>query len=444
MNQNIKLSIIVPVYNVEKYLRQCLDSLITQTLKEIEIICVNDGSTDSSLQILNEYEKKDARVHVISKENSGYGNTMNIGFSAASGEYVGIVESDDYALPEMFETLYTYAIQFDADIVKSNYYECKKDEELRFCEVLEGVTYQTVFCPSDCEAILQMPGSCIWSGIYKRTFIQENNIMFNETPGASYQDVSFQLLTLLYAKRMLAIKEAFLCYRIDNENSSVKSKEKVFYIMEEFKRWESFAQKECKEELIKKTYYKKYLNYLGNYYRVDDLFKYAFLLRMSQEFQEDKKRGWLDPSFWNRNDWNQMEYIRTNPTGFYKDTCESYQNKYVLDKYIYNEVAKQEGIERTLTESDNVIIYGAGKYGHAVYENIKGVANVLCFAVSEVNSARNMVEGLEVHCIDELLEYKDTSVVVVAVRKELQEQIVKRLYTLGFGKVLIVDRDYTF
>ena len=86
MNQNIKLSIIVPVYNVEKYLRQCLDSLITQTLKEIEIICVNDGSTDSSLQILNEYEKKDARVHVISKENAGYGNTMNLGFSAASGE----------------------------------------------------------------------------------------------------------------------------------------------------------------------------------------------------------------------------------------------------------------------------------------------------------------------------------------------------------------------
>lgn len=105
-----KVSVVVPIYNVEKYLRECLDSLVGQTLKEIEIICVDDGSTDSSKEIIREYMQKDTRVKMIAKEkNSGYGNSMNQGFDMASGEYVGILESDDFAEPAMFEKLYETA-----------------------------------------------------------------------------------------------------------------------------------------------------------------------------------------------------------------------------------------------------------------------------------------------------------------------------------------------
>ena len=99
-----KVSVVVPVYNVEKYLRQCLDSLVNQTLKEIEIICVDDGSVDSSKEIIREYIQKDQRVKLIAKEkNSGYGNSMNQGFDMASGEYIGILESDDFAELTMYE-----------------------------------------------------------------------------------------------------------------------------------------------------------------------------------------------------------------------------------------------------------------------------------------------------------------------------------------------------
>ena len=101
-----KVSIVVPVYNVEKYLRECLDSLLAQKLKDIEIIVVNDGSTDSSADIAAEYAARDSRVRLISKENEGYGKTMNRGFSEARGEYVGIVESDDFADPHMFKDMY--------------------------------------------------------------------------------------------------------------------------------------------------------------------------------------------------------------------------------------------------------------------------------------------------------------------------------------------------
>lgn len=444
MNNTVKVSIIVPVYNVEKYLRQCINSLITQTLEDIEIICVNDGSTDASLEILNEYASRDERVRVISKQNTGYGNTMNIGFSAARGEYIGIVESDDYALPEMFASLYDCAKKHDADLVKSNYFAYKQDAGLNFVEVLKGVPYERVFCPQECVEIQQMTGSCIWSAIYKREFIQENHIVFHETPGASYQDLSFQMLTLLYAKRMVAMKDAFLCYRTDNENSSVKSKEKVFFVMEEFNRWEEFASKEKKEDMIKKSYPKKYVNYIGNYYRVDDLFKYAYVIRMAQEFQRDMERGWLEFAHWKKEDWEQMNFIRTNPMEFYKETCESYFDKYVVGPYIYNEEAKQNGVKETLKNASQIIIYGAGKYGLAVYQNVKEYIDVFCFAVSDEKTAQESIDGVKIKGIDTLLEYKETSVVIVAVRKALQKEIVEKLRGYGFSKVLVVDSDYKF
>ena len=117
-----KVSIVVPVYNVEKYLEQCLESIVNQTLKDIEIICVDDGSTDKSGEILDKYAADDARVKVIHKKNSGYGNSMNIGFDAAQGEYIGIIESDDYAELNMFESLYDCAVENRLDVLKSEYF----------------------------------------------------------------------------------------------------------------------------------------------------------------------------------------------------------------------------------------------------------------------------------------------------------------------------------
>ena len=114
----IKVSILVPICNVEKYLRQCLDSLVSQTLAEIEIICIDDGSTDSSPEIIQEYAENDARIKVITKPNSGYGDSMNQGLKKARGEYIGIVESDDYIETDAFEKLYALAKEFDADVAR--------------------------------------------------------------------------------------------------------------------------------------------------------------------------------------------------------------------------------------------------------------------------------------------------------------------------------------
>ena len=116
-SSDIKVSIIIPVYNVEKYLRQCLDSIVNQTLKEIEVICINDGSTDNSPIILEEYEKKDPRIRVITQENMGSGVARNRAIQQAKGKYIGFMDSDDWADPTMFEKLYENAELNNSDIV---------------------------------------------------------------------------------------------------------------------------------------------------------------------------------------------------------------------------------------------------------------------------------------------------------------------------------------
>ena len=112
----VAISIVIPVYNVEKYLRECLDSLINQTFNDFEVICVNDGSKDSSLEILNEYAQKDIRFKVISQENGGSGSARNNGLSRAQGKYVQFLDGDDYFEPEMLEKLYNLAEKHQADI----------------------------------------------------------------------------------------------------------------------------------------------------------------------------------------------------------------------------------------------------------------------------------------------------------------------------------------
>ena len=114
-----KVSVIIPVYNVEEYLEECMESVIHQTLKEIEILCVNDGSTDHSLQILEQYAKKDDRIRIISQKNGGYGKAMNQGLDAASGEYIGIVEPDDYVPLNMYEDLYRKAKETESGFCES-------------------------------------------------------------------------------------------------------------------------------------------------------------------------------------------------------------------------------------------------------------------------------------------------------------------------------------
>jgi len=126
-----KVSVLVPIFNVESYLRECLDSVVNQTLRSLEIICINDGSTDGSLAIIEEYAKRDDRFVIIDKPNSGYGDSMNQGLQRATGDYIGIVESDDWVESNMFKELYRLAEKHNAQVAKSEFYSYYTTPEKR-------------------------------------------------------------------------------------------------------------------------------------------------------------------------------------------------------------------------------------------------------------------------------------------------------------------------
>ncbi len=323
-----KVSIVVPIYNVEKYLRQCLDSIANQTLTDIEVICVNDGSKDSSPQIIDEYVARDPRFKAIHKENSGYGASMNRGFDLASGEYIGIVESDDYAELDMFEKLYNCAKENELDACKSGffYYYSVPQEKNIPSPIASEVMCQRVFCPTtDFQSLREQIEffnikPTIWSAIYRKDFIRENNIRFNETPGASFQDTSFNFKVWALAKRVKLMQECFLHYRQDNESSSINSSAKVFCVCDEYREITAFLdahpEQKARLDIVKNRL--KYDTYMWNYDRLSAEKALEFILVASEEFKEDMLLGiCLQEAFpWYK--WNTLNFIIEDPEEFHR------------------------------------------------------------------------------------------------------------------------------
>lgn len=202
----------------------------TDTKTNRSYLC-NDGSTDNSLDIINQFVEIDDRFKVIDKKNTGYGDTVNCGIEAAKGTYVGIVESDDFVEPDMFEKLYMATNSETIDIVKANYnfYRENSMPHFQYNEILRQAKYNENFIPMENVNIFEVPAS-VWSAIYRKKFLKDNNIKFNTTPGASYQDVSFTFRVLMKAKSMICLKDAVINYRFDNPDASVKTLKNILYM----------------------------------------------------------------------------------------------------------------------------------------------------------------------------------------------------------------------
>ena len=289
-----KVTVLVPCFNVEKFLPQCLNSLLAQTLKELQIVCINDGSTDSTLQIIESYASRDDRIEVIDKPNSGYGASMNRGLEAARGEYVGIVESDDFADKRMFKKLYAFASKHDCDLVKSNYNEYAAGKA-HPQEPFRGFPYKRVFNPAQHANVVKVL-PIIWTGLYRRRLLEDYGIRFNETPGASYQDTSFVQRVWFAADRVALLRNRFLNYRVDNAASSVKSQAKVYTVCEEFAASERFlAQHPERQTAFAPTLNAvRFATYKWNYNRIAPEFRSEFAVRWAAEMQAAKDTGFLD------------------------------------------------------------------------------------------------------------------------------------------------------
>lgn len=223
------VSIIVPIYNADPYLEQCLDSIVGQTHKDLEIILLNDGSTDDSLATMRRYAENDGRIKMIDKQNQGYGATCNRGLAEATGTWISIVEPDDWIEPGMYADMLAFAAKFadegtPLDIVKTPYWriwlpDTKQQRKLN-CSYKDRIhPPKQPFAIADAAHLLCHHPS-IWSAIYRKSFLDERNIRFKEIPGAGWADNPFLVETLCQTDRIGYFDTAYYCYREETPEKS--------------------------------------------------------------------------------------------------------------------------------------------------------------------------------------------------------------------------------
>ena len=217
------ISVIIPVYNVEKYLHQCLDSIINQTLKEIEIICVDDGSTDKSLEILKEYAKKDKRIIILQQQNQYAGVARNTGLKIAKGKYLSFLDSDDFFELNMLEEMYNKAEQDQSDIVICGWYSYndKKQEVVKATPINPVFVKTSPFSGKDLNDnlfILCKPNA--WTKLYNHEFFLKHNLEFENC--RVYNDMTCVYLSLAVAKKISILDKCYVYYR-NNQNSNLTS-----------------------------------------------------------------------------------------------------------------------------------------------------------------------------------------------------------------------------
>lgn len=238
-----KVTVIMPSLNVVKYIRSCLESVLAQTLQDIEILIIDAGSDDGTLEILQDYAVRDERVNILHSDRKSYGYQLNMGIALAQGDYIGIVETDDKIFPDMYETLYHTAIDAEAEYVKGR--------AIQFLDFKAGAEWNNIIgtplidksmlgkliAPCDMPELL-LRDIYLWNGIYKKEFV--SNILLNETPGAAFQDQGFLFLSITSSKRAVYLDKVVCQYRQDNANSSIFNQKGFHYLVEEYEYIEKF------------------------------------------------------------------------------------------------------------------------------------------------------------------------------------------------------------
>ena len=227
---NIAVSIIVPVYNAEKYLEKCLDSVVNQTLQNVEIILVDDGSTDGSTSICKNYAEKDDRVKYFRKENEGLAAARQDGMEMAQGEYIGFVDSDDWLELNMYERMYSVAKQENADVVFCNAFldESEKDKIHLLPGVYDRERIENEILPRTLAGLTEKGANsvirwCNWLRLYRRELIEENNIAFDRRFRRS-QDLQLTFETALYAQKYVSLNDEYLYHNRTQNNASSLSR----------------------------------------------------------------------------------------------------------------------------------------------------------------------------------------------------------------------------
>lgn len=428
MNFKPKVSVIMPSLNVLPYIHECMNSVIHQTLKEIEIICVDAGSEDGTLEILQEYAREDDRIKLIVTDKKSYGYQMNAGISTACGEYIGIVETDDYISLNMYEELYHIAKEHSLDFVKADFNRFTVNGDGS-----QNLTYNRLsWIPSYYNRIITPIDEVItfrfimntWSGIYRRDFLNKNQISHNETPGASYQDNGFWFQTFALAERAMFVNKPYYMNRRDNPNSSVHNRAKIYCIGIEYDYIRDFLERDVirKNKLIHIYSFLRYRNYVFTLNRIADEYKLEFLQRFRDDFVLMMEQGEVLEETFTEQEWSRLRAIMSDPEGYYD-----------------NLIKKKTELKNLINGYDNIIIYGAGAIGKQLLSQLLLIGEslrIVGFAVTQQEGQPEELMGVPVRAIYDLYEYKTNSVVLIATTEIYHKDILETLTNLGFLNIV--------
>lgn len=382
MENQIKVSIIVPVYNTEMYLETCLNSLLNQTMKEIEIICINDGSGDRSAEILESFSKKDSRIKVLTQQNQGQSAARNNGMNQAKGEYVGFVDSDDWADEKMFEKLYDKAKQFDSDLTMCSVavYDEKtgktstNDPYLTLNLFPESYFYKT-FTYQDCLDFLFRICVVPWNKIYKTSWLKEKNIEF--LAGVNFEDMVFAVETLIGAKKISLVDEPLVFYRKESKTSySVGNFEKDYKKMDFFKIYE-----ELERVLKSNSVFEPLKEYFSFYKKNNLIYWYGKIGDKNVKKQYYRELVKIYPDF-------RFQKIK------------SFLKKFKLKREI-----------KKLAKTKRIIAWGAGTFVRSVLP--KQEKNILGYVDNNIELKGKTIDGYEVYAIENLKELNPDCVLAI-------------------------------
>lgn len=356
----MKISVIVTVHNAEKYLKECLDSIIAQTFSDIEILCMDGGSTDSSPQILKEYATGDHRIRIIDDPNTSYGHKVNEGIRLAQGEYISVLESDDLYRKDMLEKLYVIMKQYGPDFVNADYLEFYDVAGERYYSPVQmyrdedyGYLQESGKHPEDMRQILRY-----WTGLFKKEFLLREELRMNESPGAAFQDLSFRFLTSALARTSYHLKEAVYFYRSDNPDSSVYNTNKAVITADEFAFLKGELQRrDITDPYIWQHFYTwKYNDLYANMTRFQGKAREALFQRSYRELETEREV--LEGSRYGECSRAILNFLTKSRAEIAEEIERNYQNM-----QLYNRRRREfyEGIAGL-----KLVVFGCGAWGRAV------------------------------------------------------------------------------
>lgn len=426
--EKVKISIIIAVYNAEKYLKQCLDSLLKQTFSKFEVICVNDGSTDGSLAVLEQYQRRDERIRVYTQSNQYAGVARNNGLKYAKGEYCLFLDADDFLESDSLEILFCTATEKQADIVVFGYYKYDTKsrqiiEDEHVVQSLEwfgdGIKNSGEIAPF----IFNFSSPCAWNKFYRTMFIRKSGISF--MPLKSTNDLFFSYMTLGLAERICICSKLLIYYRVNNANSlqEMNRKTSIDFLL---------AISELKNKLLVFHIFEKFETSFNNmtisvcYYHF-----YCYQERGEVKRFYEEVRPYMQQNVW------QEGYVPNEYTDMY-----AYYEMHKIMNLNYEAYVEFEDAEKQISypyyyfpfwilpKGKNVVIYGAGNVGKSYYFQLSRMQ--YCNSLKMTDSFYKTMHNNDVTSLETAFSGKIDYVIIAVADFNVKEKIEQQLKDSGY------------